>query len=187
MSSNEWYTPSKYIEAAREVMGSIDLDPASCELANQTVRASKYYTEQENGLIKPWYGRVWLNPPFSTTMKQFENSWQGQSVASMFMKKLMEEYRKGNVTQAMLLAKADPKQNWFHRLWRYPICFAYDRVYFNRPVGNPCRHQFGTCFIYLGSNEQKFIDVFCKFGTIAKAVDIPLQGIQTPELWEAIS
>jgi hypothetical protein len=28
--NNEYYTPGQFIEAAREVMGEIDLDPVSC-------------------------------------------------------------------------------------------------------------------------------------------------------------
>src|ERR1700686_3804949 len=66
--SNEWYTPAKYIEAARRTMGSIDLDPASCELANQIVKATKFYTQEENGLDQEWYGNVWLNPPYGSSI-----------------------------------------------------------------------------------------------------------------------
>lgn len=62
--SNEWYTPLKYIEAARAVMGGIDLDPASNESAQQWIKAKQFYIKDDDGLHKPWYGRLWLNPPY---------------------------------------------------------------------------------------------------------------------------
>ena len=42
--SNEWYTPEWVCNKVREVMGSIELDPASCEYANKFVKADNYYT-----------------------------------------------------------------------------------------------------------------------------------------------
>lgn len=58
-SSDEWYTP-KYIVAA---LGSFDLDP--CAPSREFYTAKECYTKEDDGLVKPWYGRVWLNPPYS--------------------------------------------------------------------------------------------------------------------------
>jgi hypothetical protein len=54
--NNEWFTPAEYLEKAREVMGAFDLDPASCEGANQTVKATKFYGADDNGLEQEWHG-----------------------------------------------------------------------------------------------------------------------------------
>ena len=62
-ASAEHFTPKEIVELAREVLGEIDLDPASCALANETVRAKRIYTKELNGFLLPLYGKVFLNPP----------------------------------------------------------------------------------------------------------------------------
>lgn len=61
--NNDWFTPPQYLDAAREVMGGIDLDPATHLTAQKVVQASTFYTKEDDGLSKEWHGRVWLNPP----------------------------------------------------------------------------------------------------------------------------
>ena len=49
-------------------MGGIDLDPASSDIAQQTVKTTRYYTIVDDGLSHDWSGRVWLNPPYAKTL-----------------------------------------------------------------------------------------------------------------------
>lgn len=60
--NNEWYTPSKHIELAREVMGGIDCDPATSEIANRTVQAETIFTADDDGRYKSWSKKAWMNP-----------------------------------------------------------------------------------------------------------------------------
>ena|SRR5260221_564802 len=183
--SNEWYTPARYIEAAREVMGGIELDPASCKEANLIVRAERFYTAKDNGLIQVWKARsAWLNPPYGSldVIKRGRAGTEG--VAKPFIFKLIQEHKQGNIKQAILCVTTDTDAKWFIPLWEYPICFADHKVMFHRPGLSNQGQFFGTSFVYLGPHEQKFIDTFSKFGTIAKRVSTPRQTVTPLSLWE---
>lgn len=58
--SDEWLTPPELVHA----LGTFDLDPAS-PVFRPWPTALKHYTIVDNGLMLPWEGRVWLNPPYS--------------------------------------------------------------------------------------------------------------------------
>lgn len=157
--STEYYTPSKYVEAARRTLGGkIDLDPASCLLANQTVKAKKFFTKEENGLNRVWRGTVWLNPPYG---KIGRKSTQG-----VWAEKLISEYDRGNVTEAILLVNAVPSARWFAPLWRFLLCFTKQRIRFNTPFGVAKSPTHSNVFIYLGQNHERFAHEFKQFGAL---------------------
>src|SRR5437764_8904165 len=97
--SFEWYTPLPVIRAVRKVLGTIELDPASCEMANRSVRAERYYDVQLDGLVQAWRAEtVWLNPPYCKS--------GAVSNQELWTCKLISEYEAGNVKQAILLVNA---------------------------------------------------------------------------------
>lgn len=183
--SNDWYTPGKYIEAAREVMGGIDLDSASCAQANETVRATKYYTREQNGLLQPWFGRVWLNPPYGklNPVPGSTKSWQ-----KLFVEHAIWEYQHKSIEQAILLLLGNACfAHYFYPLWEYPLCFHDGYISFNKPDGTTDDFGFGTIIVYLGPNEEKFIEIFSQFGSVVKRVSRPPAKPCTLTLWNDTS
>ncbi len=59
----EHHTPRTVVDLARDVLGGIDIDPASSKLANRVVKAGRHFTIQDNGFTREWRGRTFLNPP----------------------------------------------------------------------------------------------------------------------------
>ncbi len=159
--SNDWYTPLQYVEAARRVMGGIDLDPASSAQANQIVKANAFFDEAANGLAQGWTGRIFLNPPYG---KQ-----GGTSSQEIWTRKLIEEYRAGNVEQAIALVNFVPGYKWWSPLWQFPLCAVDHCIRFLRADGQPSGSaKASSAFVYLGRDEQRFRTEFIRFGPVGR-------------------
>jgi hypothetical protein len=161
--TNNWYTPALYVNAVREVLGTIDLDVASCAFANQVVRADRYYTIDDNALLLPWPGRCFVNPPYGRTSTK-------ESLLRLFVGRLLQQYHAGICTEAILLIPVNTATKWFVPLWHFPICFPKRRIRFYSEQGKSDGASFPTCFVYFGQDEERFIEVFSTFGPIARGI-----------------
>jgi phage N-6-adenine-methyltransferase len=164
----EWFTPAEYVEAARDVLGGIDLDPASNDIANETVRAEQYFTKRENGLVREWRGRIWLNPPYS------------HPVLGRFVVKLLREIDIGRVSSAILLTNALTDTRWFHTAARASeaICFTRRRIRFLAPDGTLAQPVQGQAFFYFGDDRLGFCRLFQNIGAVmpvaVRSLSLPL-------------
>lgn len=59
-ASDVWLTPPPILEA----LGPFDLDPCAA-VGQPWPTAAAQFTLDDDGLTRRWFGRVWLNPPFS--------------------------------------------------------------------------------------------------------------------------
>ena len=154
--TNEWYTPPDLIDKARRVLGGFDLDPASCAVANETVQAARYFTEDDDGLAHDWHGRVWLNPPYGR-------------IAGKFVEHLTRQREAGNVTAAVILVNAHSTDaRWFWPLWEGLLCFTYQRLDFSAGTARRQGSTHGSVLAYFGPDPDRFAVEFKDVGAIVR-------------------
>lgn len=156
--NNEWYTPAAFIDAARAVMGGIDLDPATSEIANRTVQAGKIFTAENDGLAQDWpVSRIWMNPPYA------------QPLMGQFASKYAQAIRDGS--EGVVLVNNATETGWFQEMAAEcsAICFPKTRIKFIDPDGNASGAPLqGQAIIYSGPNHEAFCEEFSQFGLVVR-------------------
>jgi hypothetical protein len=182
--NNEWYTPPEYVEAARRVLGAIDLDPASCEQAQMVVKAARYFTIEEgplpanaafDGLAQPWAGRLFMNPPYA------------RGLIDQFATKLTQHYQTGDIEGALVLTFSSTETAWYRQLDEHctALCFTSKRVKFWGSMGSS--PPAGCAIFYFGPDPALFEEVFKDFGAVYVKANVTSngakpQGVINPDL-----
>lgn len=150
----EWYTPRHILDAVVSAMGGIDLDP--CAEAARSVPAARHYTESDDGLGRPWEGRVYMNPPYGR-------------VIGAWVDKLGDEFDTGNVTEAVALVPARTDTAWFAHLPWTMTAFITGRLSFSEHENAA---PFPSAACYLGPNSKAFAEAFISLGIIAVRLEV---------------
>lgn len=163
---NEWYTPGYIIELAREAMGSIDLDPCSSKIAQQTVKAKRYFKIGDDALAQVWNGatNVWMNPPY-----------EGKLISGFVQHLLWHIHESSHVKRAVVLTNNATETEWAQRLLSEScrVCFPGGRIKFLDKTGTPAKTPLqGQMICYLSKNrdrESEFMEQFSKIGKTLRA------------------
>jgi hypothetical protein len=135
MKKDEWLTPPGLLIklGAPDVF---DLDPCSPAVPPWPIAKARY-TEADNGLRKPWFGRVWMNPPYGreTGMWLARLADHGDGIALIFARTETADF--------------------FEQVWEKAsaVLFLRCRLFFHHVSGKVADHNAGapSCLVAYGA------------------------------------
>lgn len=135
-ATDDWITPPEIIDA----LGLFSLDPS--ESQNQPWRCAQFgYTR--NGLEEPWFGRVWLNCPYSECAK-----WLRKMAAH-------------NHGTALIFARTETRM-FFESVWPVAsaVLFIQGRLHFHHPDGTRSKLNSGgpSVLIAYGESDAEILE-----------------------------
>jgi hypothetical protein len=194
---NEHYTPNVIVDPARQTLREIDLDPASCDEANERIKAKHIFTRDDDGFARPWFGRVFLNPPGGLSDDQQrlvkprcrETGSCGlapghahvgvEASQKKWWFKLAREYAEGRVRAAIFVCfsvellqntQVDTPSGVPIPL-DFPICFPSRRVSYLKPgggVGAQPPHASAVVLLGDADYERRFAETFARAGRVTR-------------------
>lgn len=145
VTSDDCYTPPWVF---REMGLVFDLDVASPPGGPWHVPAAAYYTAQDDGLVQPWHGLVWCNPPYSK-FRPWAEKWAEHDRGC-----LMGAYAPESATTPIIFGAAD--------------CVAFVSVKFTMPNGDRLkpRHGMFVAFRGVGTEPAERLAASDRFGAV---------------------
>lgn len=167
-----WGTPTKYVDAVREVFGgTVLLDPCSNEWSIVSAE-TEYRLPAHDGLQESWdYPTIYVNPPYGTDKKR-------KTRIKDWLHKCSYAHGHYGSEVLALVPVATNTSHWKQYVWGQAIavCFLYDtRLRFliegkDEGKGAPM----SCAMVYWGKNLNVFLEVFNQFGAV---IDLrPLLG-----------
>ena len=157
-------------------MGAIDLDPFSCERANEVVRAAEFWSQ--SGFENAWAhegraARVFCNPPGGKLHPKTLDPCKGRGLsgAAVAWAKLVDEYEKGNVEQAVFvcfnleLFRTSQGFEGVRSVLDFPFCVPRRRLRFwgeSTPIGTG-DPQHPNAIVYLPRADTSVIKAHAHF------------------------
>lgn len=139
--SDNWYTPDDFYKSLNEKF-NFTLDPCADAVS---AKCSKYYSKEDNGLLRDWSGEtVFVNPPYT------------RGAIKQWVEKCYKESQKeGTKVVCLIPARTDTKYWHTYCMKAKEIYFVEGRLKFGGPAAAKNSAPFPSAVIVFdGSSEQ---------------------------------
>lgn len=157
-------TPAEYVALVKRLFGEVDLDP--CGNEHSVVGALREYRPPTDGLKEPWFGRVYVNPPWGYDWKH-----SGTNLSAWLWRCGME-MTAGAADEVIVFVPYAPRAKW----WRDNVHTAHTAEYYPlamcvvaEPLVEFIKHgessgPIDCAFLYYGNRAGRFCEVFRGLG-----------------------